>query len=239
VPELPTRPYMGALESPLESTAIEQPTTAPKIKDSHPLPPSEKLQSSVSQPLGQDSQAWALAEAIAESDTLAQANPGQPTNKPTAQNKANPIVLLGATVATMAMVGVLGLWAARTNRTAPKPTQQAIPTNNETTSPKVAVEARKRDAQRKTDLNALSAALEVYKRQEGVYPTGNDISVIYPLQYTTPPFISYVNYDPLSDDDTKIKYSYTSDGSSFTIAARLEDSTDTDNQNGYYIVRSK
>ncbi len=239
VPELPNKPVVQALESPLDTSAIDQPVVKPKNRYTHSKPAPYGPQASGDQPLGVDSQAFALAEEIAERDVPAQGSLAQPNADPPSTSMMSTAVLLGGTVAAIGLVCILGLWAARTNQVSPKNQQQAAPPNNQASTPKASAEARKRDQQRKLDLNDISAALEVYKRQVGTYPAGNDISVVYALQYTSPPYISYVNYDPLSDDNTKIKYSYSSDGSSFTIAARLEDSTDEESQNGYYIVRSK
>lgn len=240
VPELPGKLDTTELNSPLSKPELSQKLSA-KLP-LRPITPSSP-HSHVSTPTHQEpsqSKAFVLAEAIAETDIPTMRGSSM-TDTKEAKSKLNPALLLGGTVVAILLVALLGFWATQygqSQSTSRRTTQQST----KPTAPpaaKINVEALKRDATRKTDLSTLATALEVYKRQQGTYPAGNDISVVYPLQYTTPPYISYVNYDPLSDDNTKIKYSYTSDGSSFTIAARLEDPSDPDGQSGYYIVRSK
>lgn len=97
-------------------------------------------------------------------------------------------------------------------------------------------DAVKRDDTRKKDLKEIATALEVYHRDNGSYPAGNDISALYPLQYTNPPYISYINYDPSSTESNKIKYGYSSDGVNFKLTAKLEILTDLDAQDGIYTV---
>ncbi len=192
--------------------------------------------------------AFLQAEAIAEMDTPAntiQTSSSSPevTDSFTLQNKSMPpynnpkFLIAGISIATIVVLGA-GLWAAQRNA-ALQHTKK--PANHSTTPQRtpVATEVTQRDNQRKTDLNSLATALEVYKQQLGTYPAGDDIKVLYPLQYTTPPYITIVNYDPSSDEDTKIKYNYSSDGTSFTIVARLEDPSDPDAQSGYYVVRNR
>jgi hypothetical protein len=162
------------------------------------------------------------------------------TNSAPKKPKGKQATLLIGTVLCLALVAAIGVWMlSRQN------SNQVVPATTNTSQPQVpgppevSPEATERDQKRKDDLNTISAALEVYKQQQGTYPAGDDIKVIYPLQYTTPPYITIINYDPSSTPETKIKYAYKSDGSTFTIAAKLEDSTDPDAQDGYYIVRSK
>ncbi len=97
-------------------------------------------------------------------------------------------------------------------------------------------DAIKRDDTRKKDLKDIATALEVYRRDNGNYPLGNDINVLYPLQYTSPPYISYINYDPSSTSTNKIKYGYSSDGINFKLTTRLEILTDPDARDGMYTV---
>lgn len=97
-------------------------------------------------------------------------------------------------------------------------------------------DAVKRDDIRKKDLKEIATALEVYRRDTGSYPAGGDISALYPLQYTNPPYISYINYDPSSTDANKIKYGYSSDGANFKLTAKLEILTDLDAKDGIYTV---
>ncbi len=200
--------------------------------------------------------AYQLAEEIAENDMLPTVLTNRqlantqnrathsdtkvdPANEPK-KSKGKQVALLAGTVLCLALVAGIGAWMLarqNANRVVPavtKTNQPQVPG-----PPKASSEAISRDQKRKDDLNTISAALEVYKQQQGRYPAGDDIKVIYPLQYTTPPYITVVNYDPSSTADVKIKYAYQSNGTSFTVAAKLEDSTDPAAQNGYYIVRSK
>ena len=240
VPELPSKLETTEINSPLSDSALPQHTST-ELLPNQPRPQVATHVDASTNRKPKESKAFVLAEAIAENDktlhdTPKQAVPGQGVSR-----KSSSVLLLGGTVVAIMLVILLGLWATRNSQqgaASPRATQQS--TKPITPPPaKITAEALKRDAQRKTDLSNLATALEVYKRQQGTYPIGNDISVVYPLQYTTPPYISYINYDPSSDNNTKIKYSYTSDGSSFTIAARLEDPSDPDSQSGYYIVKSK
>lgn len=162
------------------------------------------------------------------------------TDSASKKPKGKQATLLIGTILCLALVAAIGVWMlSRQNR------NQVVPAATNANQPQVpgppeaSPEATARDQKRKDDLNTISAALEVYKQQQGTYPAGDDIKVIYPLQYTTPPYITIINYDPSSTPETKIKYAYKSDGSTFTIAAKLEDSADPDAQDGYYIVRSK
>ncbi len=257
VPELPSSLNQSALDSPLSETALPKShnsaphTTPPRHATPYPTAP-VATQAPNANEEDRSSQAFRLAEAIAETDigadpVKAPPEPGEtavvaPDNQPTphASPKSHQKLLLGGTMLAIVLIFMIGIWAAQRNAPVsnPKPAPQS--SNPSSTKPsEVTPEATQRDTQRKTDLTTLATALEVYKREKGTYPAGSDISVVYGLQYTTPPYISYINYDPSSDAQTKIKYSYTSDGSSFTLAARLEDPADPDSQNGYYIVKSQ
>jgi hypothetical protein len=154
--------------------------------------------------------------------------------------KGKQATLLIGTVLCLALVSAIGVWMlSRQN------SNQVVPAATNTNQPQVpgppeaSPEATTRDQKRKDDLNTISAALEVYKQQEGAYPKGSEINAIYPLQYTTPPYIKYINYDPLSDENVSIKYLYSSDGKTFVLTAKLEDTTDPDGRDGRYEVRSK
>ncbi len=93
-----------------------------------------------------------------------------------------------------------------------------------------------RDKQRKRDLKEISTALEVYKQDSGSYPIGSDISAVYPLQFTNPPYIKFVSNDPLSTESANIKYSYSSDGKTFTLKAKIENPQDNEIKDGFYTV---
>lgn len=269
VPELPSALSEQELESPLNEPALMQTTTAEDAGIAKQLATTSSI--AAEQQASRETEAFALAETIAEQDTV----PTQPLEPHTdaqetiaatapeadtaasdttpeqlvssevttttdppideKQPKNKQLLVLVSTVASTLLVLGIGLWIVSANKPTAKPI--AAPVSND--SPKASAEALKRDQTRKDDLSTISAALEVYKQQNGTYPAGDDIKVVYPLQYTTPPYIAIINYDPSSTADTKIKYAYQSDGKTFAIAAKLEDPTDKEAQNGYYIVRSK
>lgn len=95
-----------------------------------------------------------------------------------------------------------------------------------------------RDNQRKKDLREIADGLAKYFNDKGGYPAGADIRSLYPLQYSSPIYISYINYDPSSTDLEKIKYDYVSNGRTYILKAKLEDINDKDAQNGYFVITS-
>lgn len=168
----------------------------------------------------------------------------QPSGAPvTVEKKSKPfykiLIIIVIVILIMVAIAVAGYMSRKSDSKSPSAAVN-LPTSTPaiTSSPSGSTsdQATSRDGQRKNDLKEISTALEVYKQEKGAYPAGNDINVIYPLQYTNPPYIKFVNYDPASTEDNKIKYIYTSDGQSFTLKAKLEVSDDKDAKDGYYIV---
>lgn len=92
----------------------------------------------------------------------------------------------------------------------------------------VGVRQRGRDAQRKANIRQIQAALELYRADQGIYPAtlpacGNSLTA--PSPATT----IYMNQIPC-DPATNTTYRYLSTGSfaSYTMAACLENSRDSD-----------
>lgn len=75
-----------------------------------------------------------------------------------------------------------------------------------------------RDGRRKADLEAIRSGLEIYKSDQGEYPTTLGTS----LTGGGNTYISSVPVDPVSTDRS---YRYSSDGITYTICAALEQGT--------------
>lgn len=103
---------------------------------------------------------------------------------------------------------------------------------------KAGAEKAKRDIKRKADIKEIATALEVYKRDTGSYPVGDKIQATYVLSKASPKYISYVNDDPSSTSSAKVLYTYRSDGKSYILSAKLENTQDAEAIDGYYIIQS-
>lgn len=95
----------------------------------------------------------------------------------------------------------------------------------------VGIRQRGRDAERKSDLRQIQAALELYRADNGLYPTelaacGSIFE--YDTGTSTVTYMQEVPCDPLSEDD----YTYTSDQSTYTIYACIENANDSDAEEG-------
>jgi general secretion pathway protein G len=87
------------------------------------------------------------------------------------------------------------------------------------------VRQRGRDAKRKSDLQQVASALEIYKADEGSYPATGSLS--WGESFTGGDgtiYMSKLPEDPLS---TRVYY-YNSDGTTFTLEACLENVADSD-----------
>jgi hypothetical protein len=111
-------------------------------------------------------------------------------------------------------------------------------TNQNTATQNSLTPEQARDNQRKKDLHEIADALAKYFNSKGSYPAGADIRALYPLQYTSPVYITHINYDPSSTDTEKIKYFYVSNGKTYILKAKLEDANDPDAQDGYFVQTS-
>lgn len=91
----------------------------------------------------------------------------------------------------------------------------------------IGVRQRARDAQRKSDVHQIQSALELYRADIGSYPAtsslstcGKAVSLKSPDNATT--YMQSIPCDPSSGSP----YSYTSDGTTYTLISCLENSTD-------------
>lgn len=88
----------------------------------------------------------------------------------------------------------------------------------------VGIRQRARDAQRKSDVRQVQSAVELYRSDTGSYPT----TVQYPtcnqsLSANSTTYMKAIPCDPL----TATSYSYTSDGTTYTLIACLENGSDS------------
>lgn len=121
-----------------------------------------------------------------------------------------------------------------------RPSKPDTISTEQTTKPVVdeASEKSKRDIKRKADIKEIATALEIYKKDTGAYPVGTSITATYVMSKSTPKYISYVNEDPQSTKTKPVLYSYRSEGTSFILSAKLENSNDAEAIDGYYIIQS-
>ena len=92
----------------------------------------------------------------------------------------------------------------------------------------IGVRQRARDAQRKSDLKQIQSALELYRSDLAAYPITNNFPACgssLPTSGTTI-YMQKVPCDPSSNYNGG-NYSYTSDGSTYSLAACAENSSDS------------
>lgn len=107
----------------------------------------------------------------------------------------------------------------------------------------IGVRQRARDAQRKSDIRQLQAALELYRADTGQYPAGGTTTSLNSTACTTSNAFTYTNasgqtstYMSLIPCDSlgstswfnNGNYYYSSTGSTYVLIACLENSADTD-----------
>jgi len=89
----------------------------------------------------------------------------------------------------------------------------------------IGVRQRGRDSQRKANAFQLQSALELYRSDSGTYPlTANWPTCGSPLSFNDAVYMQEVPCDPITDAG----YQYTSDGTTYTIIACLENEQDAD-----------
>ncbi len=89
----------------------------------------------------------------------------------------------------------------------------------------IGVRQRGRDSQRKANLFQLQSALELYRSDVGSYPlTASWPACGSPLSYNSAVYMQEVPCDPITDTG----YTYTSDGTTYTIISCLENEQDSD-----------
>ncbi len=92
----------------------------------------------------------------------------------------------------------------------------------------IGVMQRSRDGQRKSDLRQIQSALELYRSDQGDYPlTASFPSCGSPLTGGSPSvtYMQKVPCDPTNSGD--FVYSYSSDGTTYTLVACLENVNDS------------
>lgn len=97
----------------------------------------------------------------------------------------------------------------------------------------IGVRQRARDAQRKSDLQQIRSALEMYRADQGSYPTAlATCGVGISLQFGSPA-VTYMQKIPC-DPSTNKPYGYSSASpySAYSLSACLENTNDLDAKNG-------
>lgn len=204
-------------------------TQSPAADQAPPMPAA----TTSPQPSGSAPQSDALARADA---LLAAAS----SPKPDTRSRSNMFLIIGIVAILLVISGLAFLLLKPPATTQPTSSATPVVSSPTTTPTNTQSLASKRDKQRKEDLNAISVALAAYKKSTGSYPVGGDISALAPLTTATPAYIAKINLDPLSDEASGVivKYNYNSDGKTYTLTATLENKSDSDAQNGLYIVKS-
>ena len=230
-------------DKPVKPSAFVVHATQPLYETPHPL---QSIQPQVG---GLSAEEQLLADARALSAERPAKLAGDPTKEKAEAllaaasqkqpaSKSRTWILAGISLFILVGAGV-GAWLLLMPARSDKPATTPVPVTTTTPTPSPSIEPAKRDTQRKSDLNSIAIGLEAYHKATGAYPVGSDISILSPLEKTAPPFINRVNLDPSSTEGTPIKYSYSSDGSSFTLSASLENAKDPDAKDGLYVVRNK
>lgn len=89
----------------------------------------------------------------------------------------------------------------------------------------IAVKARARDAQRKSDLHQIQAALELYRSDQGSYPAASDVVCGQSLASATTTYMQKIPCDP--SNVGQLVYTYVVTGSGYKLVACLENTNDT------------
>jgi hypothetical protein len=204
-------------------------TQAPAVDQAPPIPTtSTSPQANSSAP---------QSDALARADALLAAASSPKTDT---RSRSNMFLIIGIVAILLVISGLAFLLLKPPATTQPTSSATPVVSSPTTTPTNTQSLASKRDKQRKEDLNAISVALAAYKKSTGSYPVGGDISALAPLTTATPAYIAKINLDPLSDEASGVivKYNYNSDGKTYTLTATLENKSDSDAQNGLYIVKS-
>lgn len=94
----------------------------------------------------------------------------------------------------------------------------------------IGVRQRARDAQRKSDLRQLQSAFELYRSDQGAYPTllPNCAPSIKSPDCLTSTYMQNVPTDPMGDSYYNSgNYYFSSNGTTYTLGACLENSSDS------------
>lgn len=91
----------------------------------------------------------------------------------------------------------------------------------------VGVRQRARDGVRKADLRQIQSALELYRSDQAIYPTGSLPSCGSPLQDASTPPVVYMQKIPCDPSSGAVyTYSDSGGGTSYSIVACLENGND-------------
>jgi general secretion pathway protein G len=102
----------------------------------------------------------------------------------------------------------------------------------------IGVRQRGRDAERKSDLRQIQAALELYRSDNGFYPTNSPFptgsACGSQFAFNSVIYMRAIPCDPLSTTTTQIPYVYSSpdSGVTYTIFTCLENTSDMDRDTG-------
>lgn len=89
----------------------------------------------------------------------------------------------------------------------------------------IGIRQRARDAQRKSDLRQIQSAIELYRADNGSYPVNMPScgQTLVGTGSTPPTYMQKIPCDPL----TSSSYTYTSNGTTYSLIACLENSNDS------------
>lgn len=90
----------------------------------------------------------------------------------------------------------------------------------------IGAKARARDAQRKSDLRQIQAALELYRSDNGAYPPAPLPACGSSLSFNGSVYMQAIPCDPLNNGQFVYTYSLTGGGSGYTLIACLENVND-------------
>jgi prepilin-type N-terminal cleavage/methylation domain-containing protein len=79
-----------------------------------------------------------------------------------------------------------------------------------------------RDGKRKADMEQIRSGLEMYRADCGTYPATSELTFGGSLTGDCPTSNTYINFVPQDPTPATAKYSYTSDGVTYTLCSTLE-----------------
>jgi len=79
-----------------------------------------------------------------------------------------------------------------------------------------------RDARRKTDIEQIRAAIEMYRNFKGVYPTPGMVFGTDSIVYGTTTYMSKIPNDPMSTGASSYTYYYTATDQDYELCAYIE-----------------
>ena len=94
----------------------------------------------------------------------------------------------------------------------------------------VGIRQRARDGVRKSDLRQIQSALELYRSDKGIYPTSPLPLCGLSVQDSSKPPVVYMQKIPC-DPSSGAVYTYSSNGTTYSITACLENANDSQKDN--------